>query len=108
MLSIMCILCPSLITISTEKYLLNTKEDIKTSLMNYGIYCLINNVITIALSVILFDINVNIEQTINLYPGFAVKYACISIAIAILLSFIKIIVVKNIGVELEVKNKKNN
>lgn len=108
MYTLLCIFAPSLLSIRLEQILLKTKREPLDLLINYGIYCLLNSLITITIMVTIFNIKYYFEESINLYPAITIKYMLVSIVFAILLSVIKVIISKNIGVEIEVKNKNNN
>lgn len=108
MLSLICFMCPSIISLQSEIILLSKKTNYINMIMNYGIYVLLNNTITITILTIFFGITYNYPESLNIYPGITVKYACISMIVAIILSVLKVIIIKNIGVTIEVKNKTNN
>jgi hypothetical protein len=104
MYKIMCILLPSLISIKVDNMLSKKNFNNIDTLLNYGIYCLINNMLTMAFCVLILNIE-DLIQNINIYAGVIVKYIAVSIIISIISSFIKVFVVKNVGVEIEVKKK---
>lgn len=108
MYSIFCLLLPSLISLSIDEKLLNKNYKLKDVLTNYGIYCLINNVIVLIISVFIFNIKYNLEEQLVSFPGVTVKYALASIMVSVITSIVKVIIVKNIGVKIEIENKKNN
>lgn len=96
-------LCPSLISIVLERKLLKKKFFKVEDCINYGIYCLFNNIFTIIFMICVFKIKVNIGENIILYPGIFVKYSIVAIINSIILSLIKVGFVKNVEVEIETK-----
>lgn len=104
MFNVICVFFPSLISICIEKYFLKEKYSIDT-IINYAIYCLINNFIIVGIFTFLYNNNYDIWASINLYPRMTLKYGIFAIITATLLAFIKIIIKKNVGFEIEVKNK---
>ena len=104
MFSYICALFPSVISILLEKKLLNKKCDINMFL-DYIIYCLLNNLISISIFTFIYNNNYDIWSSINLYPRMTIKYCAFSIVTALILGFIKIIIAKNVGFRIEVKNK---
>ena len=108
MYALICILLPSLISIKLEQRLLKENKNKLDLFINYGIYCLLNNLLTLIIMIFIFNVRYYFEEAITIYPAITVKYMIIGIVVSILLSFIKIIIAKNIGVEIEVKNKISN
>ena len=105
MYTTICFLLPSFISIQCENKMMNKKTDLIGLLINYGIYLLLNNTVSLAILNLLFDINSDYQANISTYSGIAIKYAIISIIIAIILALIKIIIVKNLEVKIEVESK---
>lgn len=105
MYTAMCFLIPSFISIQCENKMMSKKTNYISLLINYGIYLLINNTVSLAILNWLFDINSNYQANISTYSGIAVKYSIISIVVAIILALIKILIVKNLEVKIEVEDK---
>lgn len=108
MLVIISFLLPSIITIQLERLLIKEPQDKINLLLNYGIYVLINNTLTTIIMIMIFNIKTNIIDNILLYPAVMVRYTFISSILALIIGYIKIIIKKNVGIEIESKNKKNN
>ena len=104
MFSFIIVFFPSILSLYIEKYFLKEKYSID-SIFKYVIYCLLNNFIVIGIFTFIFNTNYDIWNSINLYPRMTLKYGVISIILAILLSVFSIIIKKNVGFEIEVKNK---
>lgn len=103
---LICFLLPSFISLQLERKMLSENDKNMNMILNYGIYVLLNNTITmIVLDLFCSEVAYNYQENINLYAGTAAKYAIISIVVAIILSIIKIIISKNLEVKIEVKNK---
>ena len=104
MYSLICVLLPSVLSIILDHIVLKNKYDID-SFLNYCVYCLVNNLIMIAIFVIVFNTEYDVFKAINLYPLMTIKYGIIAIIISVILSFIHIIIKKNVGIDLEIKKK---
>ena len=104
MYNIIAVFFPSLISIKMdEKYI---KQDDKINiLINYLIYCMLNNMMVLTFFIKIFKANPNIWYNLNKYPGMMIKYSLLSIFVATILSLINIIIKKNVEVEIEIKNK---
>lgn len=104
MYNIIVVFFPSLISIKMDANHLKQKYDYNT-VVEYLIYCLLNNTIVLLAFLKLFKINPYVWNNINVYPGMMIKYSVISIMVAIGLSTIRIIIKKNVVVEIEIENK---
>ena len=105
---LICFLFLIFISLDLEYRLISDEKKIINILINYGIYILLNNTISLTLMYIFFDINSNFQLNINTYSGIAIKYTSISIVVAIILTIIKVIITKNIEVNIETEVQKNN
>lgn len=105
MISFMCFVLPGFISLQCENILLNRENQGSNLILKYGIYALLINTITMTILTYCFNIVYDYQESINLYPAIAIKYAVISIIIAIVLSIIKVIIVKNLKVRIEVESK---
>ncbi len=108
MFEVVSILCPALVSIAIERKCLKKKNFRIDDLINYGIYCLFNNMITVIFMVYIFKVKENMPEMITLYPGVFVKYVVVASIIAMILGFTKVGFVKNVEVEVETKNRKDN
>lgn len=102
MYNFICVFFPSVISILMDKHLLKSKYTIET-LVHYLMYCLFNNTLLLLVFIRVFKTKYDVWNCINLYPGMAVKYCVLAIVFSIFLSFIHVIIKKNMGVEIEVK-----
>lgn len=104
MYSFILVFFPSLLSLYIEKYFLKKQYSIE-SIFDYTIYCLLNNFIVVGIFTFIFNTNYDIWNSINLYPRMTLKYGIIAIILAILLSFLKVIIKKNVGFKIEVKSQ---
>lgn len=106
MLALICFFMPGLLALEMENML--TKKEAKKGIINYGTYNFLINLFTVIICVLVLKIDNNIEYNINLYPGIAVKYMVVSSLVTFVLVICKIVLNRNVVIDLEVKNKKNH
>ncbi len=104
MSKLICFLLPSLISVELEEKFLKKKFNQKKYWVKYGVYCLVNNIVSITILTILLHVDYDIETSITLYPGVMVKYAVVAVIVSVVLAFGKIVFDKNIEVLLDEKN----
>ena len=104
MYNYICVFFPSVISIMLDKHFLKSKYSLDT-LLYYIFYCLINNVIVLTIFALVFKTKYDIWNCINLYPLMTTKYCAIALFISVVISYINIIIKKNMDFQIEIKKR---
>jgi len=107
MLAAIILLFPTFITLNILKR--RTQKNYKDLLFDYPIYNIIINLITMII-VYLYKRNqiINVIENFNVM-NFCIKYLVIAVIIAIIIPYVKELIIKNINLKIEIRrDKKKN
>ena len=105
MISLICLFFPGLVALSIENYFDKKRKENYKLVLNYASYTFICNFLSMLLMYFVFQVDNNLENSIDLYPGVATKYMLISLIIVFLLVVLKLIVSRNVVMDFEIKKQ---
>lgn len=105
MIKFICLFLPSVIGLGIYKKINKKTNNIDLS-VQYLINVLLVNLSSFIFSFYMWNINYNISDILNLYPGFAVKYMFISILFSIIYIFLVVVIGNHTELRIEKNEKK--
>lgn len=104
---LICLVCPAFISIKVKEYLNKKKLNIKELIFAFIIYFLFINFLCGIVSVILFGATTSIENSLKVFPVYAVKYLLFAIIFSFVVPVIENIIEKDISFSVEIRKNKN-
>lgn len=107
MFSFILLFFPSFLSVYLERKLLAVKC-IVDLILSYFIYCVINNIVVVGIFSTFLNNYHMILKKINSFGGVTIKYGMLSLFISFIFGMLGVIIKKNVGYSIEIKDKKNN